>query len=163
MNKEKTNFISKRHNTRLLAVCIMYDIDLNSFINDEHDKEIIIKQALEDVLLMNQEEFLSDELDKFYDPSFLSSLVNMCYLNLQKVDDLIIKSLINWSLDRLSYVDRAIIRIATSEMLMNESSKSIIINEAIEMTKDLSVVENNNQVRFNNRLLENIARNVYGD
>ena len=155
--------VSKRHNTRLLAVSAMYDIDLNSFINEEEDKNLVIEETISDILMMTQTEFFSDELDELYDQEFLRRLVNKCYQELENVDELIINSLVKWTLDRLSYVDRAIIRIATAEMLLGETPKNIIINEALEMTKELTSVEKDVQVKFNNRLLENIARKIYGN
>lgn len=155
--------VSKRHNTRLLAVSAMYDIDLNSFINSEEDKSLVIEETISDVLMMTQTEFLSDELDELYDQEFLRQLVNKCYLEIDKIDDLIINSLVKWTLDRLSYVDRAIIRIATCEMLLGNTPKSVIIDEALEMTKELTSVDKDVQVKFNNRLLENIAGKVYGN
>ena len=155
--------VSKRHNTRLLAVSAMYDIDLNSFINEEEDKNLVIEETISDILMMTQTEFFSDELDELYDQDFLRRLVNKCYQELEKVDELIINSLVKWTLDRLSYVDRAIIRIATAEMLLGETPKNIIINEALEMTKELTSVEKDVQVKFNNRLLENIAGKIYGN
>ena len=155
--------VSKRHNTRLLAVSAMYDIDLNSFINEEEDKNLVIEETISDILMMTQTEFFSDELDELYDQEFLRRLVNKCYQELENVDELIINSLVKWTLDRLSYVDRAIIRIATAEMLLGETPKNIIINEALEMTKELTSVEKDVQVKFNNRLLENIAGKIYGN
>ena len=162
MIHDKNILFSKRHNTRLLAVSVMYDIDLNSSINEE-DKHLVIENTISDVLMMTQTEFLSDELDELYDQSFLRQLVNKCYLELDVVDNLIINSLVKWSLDRLSYVDRAIIRIATAEMLLKETAKNVIIDEALEMTKELTSVEKDMQVKFNNRLLENIAGKIYGN
>ena len=71
--------VSKRHNTRLLAVSAMYDIDLNSFINEEEDKNLVIEETISDILMMTQTEFFSDELDELYDQEFLRRLVNKCY------------------------------------------------------------------------------------
>ena len=48
-------------------------------------------------------------------------------------------------------------------MLLGETPKNIIINEALEMTKELTSVEKDVQVKFNNRLLENIAGKIYGN
>ena len=39
-------------------------------------------------------------------------------MNKDKVDEVIKNSLVNYKLNRLSYVDRAIIRMATAEMMM---------------------------------------------
>ena len=37
----------------------------------------------------------------------------------------------------------------------------IAINEAVEITKEYSAVENDKQVKFNNKVLDNIAKVIY--
>ena len=112
---------------------------------------------------MNQTEFLSDEFITLFNQDYLRLLVCKAYLDKDVVDELISSSLNKYTIDRLSYVDRAIIRISTAEMLIGETPKNIIINEALEITKELSKVENDNQVKFNNRLMDSIAGKVYGN
>ena len=65
----------------------------------------------------------------------------------------------DYSLNRLSYVDRAIVMIAVYEM-MNGLIPAIAINEAIEITKEFSNLDDNKAKNFNNKLLDNIAKNL---
>lgn len=76
--------------------------------------------------------------------------------NLEKIDEIISHCLTNWTIDRLNYVDLAIIRLATYEMILNKVPAKIIINEALEITKVYSNLDDDQAKKFNNRLLENI-------
>lgn len=78
-----------------------------------------------------------------------------------EIDNIISKSLTGYTLMRLSIVDRAIMRLATYEMKYTDTHHKIIINEAIELTKKFSDIDDK-QTKFNNRLLENI-KNTLGE
>lgn len=82
--------------------------------------------------------------------------------HLQDIDDMITKHLFDYSLNRLNFVDRAIIRLATFELLKTELDKKIIINEAVELTKIYSNLDDEKQHKFTNRLLDNIAKTIKG-
>ena len=78
--------------------------------------------------------------------------------NLEKIDGIISSALHNYSLARLNLVDKAIIRLATAELLLKETDKKIIINEALEITKEYSDMGDHKATAFNNRLLDNISK-----
>ena len=42
-----------------------------------------------------------------------------------------------------------------------EVAPNIAINEALEITREYSSVDNDKQVKFNNKLLDNIAKVIY--
>ena len=69
-------------------------------------------------------------------------------------------NLTNYTIDRLSFVDRAIIRLAVYEMLKTETPKPVIINEAIILTKDYSNLDDQKQSAFTNKLLDNISKRI---
>ena len=77
----------------------------------------------------------------------------------EKIDEIISDSLTNYKINRLSYVDRAIIRMATSEMLLG-LSPNIAINEALEIVKIYTDEGNGAAVRFVNKLLDNISKKI---
>lgn len=77
----------------------------------------------------------------------------------EEIDKIISKSLIGYTLMRLSIIDRAIMRLATYEMKYTDTHHAIIINEAIELTKKFSDIDDK-QTRFNNKLLENIKKTL---
>jgi len=95
-----------------------------------------------------------------YDKEVLSRLDDVLN-HLEEIDELIESHLENWTIDRLNFVDQAIVRYAVYEMKFTETPKEIVMNEAIDLTKKYSNLEDNKQRNFNNRLLENIAKTVY--
>ncbi|SMO40159.1 transcription antitermination factor NusB [Melghirimyces algeriensis] len=63
-----------------------------------------------------------------------------------------------WTIARLSYVDRSILRMAVYELLYEkEIPKGVTLNEAVELAKTYSAEES---ARFINGVLGNIARNL---
>ena len=80
--------------------------------------------------------------------------------HLDSIDQMIKDSLVQYSLERLSYMDRAIIRLATYEMLYTETPKPIIINEAIKLTKAYCNLDDEKQSAFTNRLPDNIKKKI---
>lgn len=80
--------------------------------------------------------------------------------HLSEIDDMITSSLTNYTLERLSYMDRAIIRLATYEMAFTDTPRPVVINEAIQLTKSFCNLEDEKQSAFSNRLLDNIAKRL---
>ena len=74
----------------------------------------------------------------------------------QKIDFIISVCLKNYTLNRLNLVDKAIVRLATAELLKG-TDKKIVINEALELTKEYSDQGDHKAVSFNNRLLDTIS------
>lgn len=126
-----------RRDARVLCMKVLYNADLNEISIEESKNNIV-----------------EDEDEVAF--SFLELVEN----NLEKIDEIIEKSLVNYSLSRLNKVDKAIIRLATAEMLDGKTPKKIIINEALEITKEYSDQGDHKATSFNNRLLENISKNL---
>jgi N utilization substance protein B len=75
----------------------------------------------------------------------------------EKIDQILQSSSNHWKIDRMSTVDRNILRIATFEMhFASEPVKpSITINEAIEISKKYGTSESSS---FVNGLLDQVAK-----
>lgn len=82
--------------------------------------------------------------------------------HLNDIDQTIEDHLFDYSLARLAYVDRAIIRLAVYELKYTDLAKQIIINEAVEITKIYSNLDDAKQHKFTNRVLDNIAKTIKG-
>lgn len=82
--------------------------------------------------------------------------------HLTDIDKIIEDNLFEYSLSRLAFVDRAIIRLAVYELKFTDLAKQIIINEAVEMTKIYSNLDDQKQHKFTNRVLDNIAKSIKG-
>lgn len=90
------------------------------------------------------------------------SMFQALLVSMREIDLAIEHNLFDYSLYRLSYVDRAIIRLATYELLKTDTPKQVIINEAVELTKIYSNLDDEKQHKFTNRLLDNIAKTIKG-
>jgi N utilization substance protein B len=127
-----------RREARIATMQILYSADFNG---------ISLEEARKDVA----SHILTADVNNFLD---------MVESNKERIDDLISKSLENYSLNRLNIVDRAIIRLATAEFIDGKTDKRIVINEALEITKQFSDQGDHKATGFNNRLLENIYKNL---
>ena len=79
---------------------------------------------------------------------------------LEDIDHIISSCLTNYRINRLSYVDRAIIRLATYEMHNLKLEPEIAINEALNLTRAYSMLDDEKQVKFSNRLLDSISKYI---
>jgi N utilization substance protein B len=100
-----------------------------------------------------------DWLDKKYDDAtidFASRLVQGTINDLQKIDDHIKRQLEHWDLDRVSYVDRAILRFSTYSLFSQDDvPDTVIINEAIDIAK---IFGSDDSYRFVNGVLDGIRK-----
>ena len=69
-----------------------------------------------------------------------------------EINKTISEKLNNYTLDRISKVDRNVLRLAASELLSTNTQKKIIVNEAVKITKIYSDV---NSYKFVNGVLKN--------
>ncbi len=146
----------KRHNARILTVMVLYNLDMNQHLNDNIIVEIVDEIKQEVCALI-----LDDEYKVDIDNEFMEKLLNVTIKNYKQIKSTIISSLTGWTIDRLSYVDRAILVVSTGEMLMNETPKQVIINEYLEITKEYTAVADEKQVKFNNKVMDAIASKIY--
>ncbi|MGB0203215.1 MAG: transcription antitermination protein NusB [Acholeplasmataceae bacterium] len=93
------------------------------------------------------------------DASLLEEL-NTITNHLNDIDEIISQCLTNYRIHRLSYVDRAIIRLSTYEMNILKLDPSISINEALNLTREFSMLDDEKQVKFNNKLLDTISKYI---
>jgi len=107
------------------------------------------------------EEYDMDDLKEYseeYAPSV--GFANLYLENKEAVDLMITENLVNYTIKRLNIVDRVIIRLATSELMFSETPVNIIINEALKLTDELSDLGDKKQIKFNNSVLDKIAKTV---
>ena len=91
---------------------------------------------------------------------YATILITGVIKGLEKIDNIISENLFNYTINRLNLVDKAIIRVATYELLRGELAKEVIINEAIELTKVYTNLDDDKAKSFNNKLLDNISKNI---
>lgn len=111
-----------RRLSRELALKVLFQIDL-------------VNTNMEEALKYN---FESNELSKEV-REFTIILVRGVISNLAEIDKEIKSYTNNWSLERITNIDRNILRIAIYEILyINNIPKSVSINEAVELAKKYS-------------------------
>ena len=88
---------------------------------------------------------------------FCEDLVNGTVANLEKIDKLVAAYAKNWTVARMSAVDRSILRMATYEMVFSseKTPAAAIIDEAIELAKKFST---ENSSKFINGLLDQLKK-----
>lgn len=70
------------------------------------------------------------------DKEYIDNVTAGTFENLAQIDETIIKSLKSWTLNRISKVDKAILRLAVYEILFREDiPERVSIYEAVELTK----------------------------
>lgn len=90
--------------------------------------------------------------------SFCNELVTGTIDKISEIDKKISLYSLNWKLERMSAVDRNVLRIATYELLfLKEIPAPVVINEAIEVAKKFGTEDS---ARFINGILDAIRRSL---
>lgn len=120
----------RRRLARELAIQCLYQIGMNE-VTAQAAIEITIEEALND----NESELKinPEELSKNY----VENLVEGTIQNQDEIDVILARFLQGWQLDRLSRVDREILRMAVFEMIYSSEATppKVALNEAIELAK----------------------------
>ena len=80
--------------------------------------------------------------------------------NVVEIDKVISSNLISYTIDRLNLVDLSIVRNCVYELMFTELPFEIAMNEAINLTKKFSNLDDDAAKRFNNKLLDNIKKSL---
>ena len=103
---------------------------------------------------------ISGSVDYSEEDSFTQELILGVITKKDEIDEIISNCLFNYTIKRLNLVDLQIIRVATFELLEKKLASAIIINEAIELTKIYTNLDDDKAKAFNNKLLDNIAKYI---
>ncbi len=123
----------------MLAVEALYQIDL---VGDP------LRKAIADILLRRR---LHAESKRY-----AQLLIETTVINLKKIDGEITETLKGWDFKRLAHVDRAILRLATCELLfLPEIPPKVCINEAVELAHSYST---EGSAKFINAVLDKIMK-----
>ena len=99
-----------------------------------------------------------------YDDKIECNYSNFNKIVFQKVSDMIRNPEIREQYERFScnyHYFYPQLEFLIYEMKYEMLPKNIVIDEALLITREYSNLENDAQVKFNNRLLDNIAKNIY--
>ncbi len=138
--------MANRHLSRSIVLQALFEWDLNAI-----DKKEVIN-----ILDRNIEEFAQNKTDR----PFMEKLLNGILGKQTELDLVITKAAPEWPIDRISPVDRNILRLGLFELLFSERSEvpaKVAINEAIELAKQFG---GDNSSRFVNGVLGAVYKEI---
>jgi len=138
--------MANRHLSRSIVLQSLFEWDLNAI----ERKDVI------EVLDRNIEEFAPNKTDR----PFMEKLLDGILGKQPELDLVITKAAPEWPLERISPVDRNILRLGLYELLFSERSEvpaKVAINEAIELAKQFG---GDNSSRFVNGVLGAVYKEI---
>lgn len=138
----------KRRIAREIVVQSLYQIEMNGVTGDEA-VNIVMEEARQD------NEIGTDVAELAKIDAFTRELVKGVQDKLETIDQSLVVYLTGWQVDRLSRVDRQILRLAVYEMMFQDVPPKVVINEAIELAKHFGLEENG---KFVNGVLGRMLR-----
>lgn len=115
-----------------------------------------VRDRLPDLL----SEFISSRNIGAEAQDYLETLITTLDMYLEPIDEAITASLLNWRMERLSIIDRAILRLAGAEMLHLAIPPRVVIQEAIQLAEKYGT---NESPRFINGVLDAMMRRLEVD
>ncbi len=130
--------MATRHQARTAVVGLLYAYDLGN-----------------DGIAKFSDEILEEDKIRNKQRAFSKSLFQGTIDNLEAIDIEIQKHLKDWDYNSIGKVEKAIMRLAGYEILIEGTDKRIIINEAIELAKALA---DDKSPRFINAVLDALGK-----
>jgi len=130
--------MATRQQARMAVVSLLYAYDLGNGNTSEHSEEI-----LEEKKIRNKQR------------EFSAKLFKGTIDNLEKIDTEIQKHLKEWNFEDIGKLEKAILRLGTYEIIIDNNDKAIVINEAIELAKELA---DDKSPQFINGVLDSLPK-----
>lgn len=118
--------MANRHIARSIVLQTLFELDFRDYSGLEDKDEI---------LLRNASEFANDVVDMTFVRALLSGILG----KKEEIDLVVAKAAPDWPLDKISIIDRNILRIGLFELLFADAAEvpaKVAINEAIELAKN---------------------------
>ncbi|EDO6928781.1 TPA: transcription antitermination factor NusB [Campylobacter coli] len=129
--------MATRHQVRQSVISLLYALEMNekneNFIN----------------------EFLNEKKIRNEQKNFTLSLYEGIIKNLDDIDKNLNPYLNENEIEKLGHIERAILRLGAYELLFTDTPNAIVINEAIELAKELA---NDNSPKFINGVLDTLVK-----
>jgi len=134
------NNFSNRREARIIAFQSLFSYDFNP---------IPLEELISFYWLSDEDENIENEI-----LDYASFLTKGTIENLSNIDEIIKNRLRNWNFDRISAIDKSILRFSIFSLLFEKDLDSkIIINEAIEIVKQFGTFDS---YKFVNGLLDRV-------
>ena len=104
---------------------------------------------------LDYRELLEFEVDDVSGSEYVTRTLDDIFAKKEQIDEIISNNLKGWKLERLSKMDRQILRISTYEILFTDIPYKVSINEAVELSKKYS--EKDDSYKFINGVLKGIV------
>lgn len=133
--------MANRHLSRSIVLQTLFESDFDDVVGKGVD--------MDEVLARNAEEFGAGSGDQ----AFMKRLMDTVISKQKELNDIIVKAAPEWPIEKISVVDRNILRIGLAELLFadrEEVPAKVAINEAIELAKRFG---GENSSRFVNGVL----------
>ncbi len=104
---------------------------------------------------LDYKELLELEQEEIVNSSYINTTLTEIIDKLEEIDNIISNNLKDWKLERLSKMDRQILRISAYEILHSDIPYKVSINEAVELSKKYS--EKDESYKFINGVLKGIV------
>lgn len=112
--------MKNRSELREIIMKILYQVYILEDTDNEYDINSLIKEQLE------------------VESDFVNTIINGVLNNQKDINALANKYLVDWDIDRLSKVDKAILSIGIFELMYTDTPSIVAINESIELSKKYS-------------------------
>jgi transcription antitermination protein NusB len=125
----------RRRLAREIALQSLYQMQMN-----EVTASVAIDMAINEAENDNESEM--ELKDEKIDPKYIEELVVGTEQNKILIDELLVEYLKGWQIDRLSKVDKEVLRLAAYEMIFRDDvPPKVVVNEAIELSKHFGTEE----------------------
>ena len=112
--------MKNRSELREIAMKVLYQVYIFQDSKQEYDVKELIKEHLE------------------VENEFVNELIFNVMENQNKINKTANKYLVDWNINRLSKVDKAILSIGIYELMYTKTPSVVAINEAVELSKKYS-------------------------
>lgn len=129
--------MATRHQVRQSVISLLYALEMN-----EKNENFI-------------DEFLNEKKIRNEQKNFTLSLYEGIIKNLDDIDKNLNSYLNENEIEKLGHIERAILRLGAYEILFTDTPNAIVINEAIELAKELA---NDNSPKFINGVLDTLVK-----
>jgi N utilization substance protein B len=130
--------MATRHQARAAVVGLLYAYDLG---NQEIEKFFV--DILEEKKIRNKQR------------EFSAKLFSGTVENLATIDEHVKEHLKEWDYEQIGKIEKAILRLGAYELIIDNNDKAIVINEAIELAKELA---DDKSPQFINGVLDSLSK-----
>ncbi|TKX31316.1 transcription antitermination factor NusB [Campylobacter estrildidarum] len=129
--------MATRHQVRQSVISLLYALEMN----EKNDNFI--------------DDYLNEKKIRNEQKKFTLNLYEGIFQNISNIDEYLNSCLKENEITKLGCIERAILRLGAYELLFTDTPSAIVINEAIELAKELA---NDNSPKFINGVLDTLIK-----